>query len=342
VSAHPAEPALRYLLQPIAAVMAHPALTDLHVNAPGHAFADVGRGLEPVPVPWALHDLEDIAILSAAFSGQRVTAEVPLVSALWPDGERVQVIRAPAVAPGYLSLSIRKPGATVPTHADMAARGAYAETRAAVPVIRVMDADLDRLHAEGRWEEFLPMAVRAGLSMVFSGVMGSGKTFQLRAALAALPIDQRLVSIEDTRELLGLPQRNYVPLLYSKGGQGSSSVTAGELVEASLRMAPKTLAIQELRDGSALAFFDALTTGHQVLTTVHAPSAEKVPGRIRRLVKRNPLAHTMDDQDVEHELRQNIGVIVHCVQDGMARWRVQQVLYRPQEGPSRGCDDAPA
>jgi type IV secretion system protein VirB11 len=327
MSVHPAEPALRYLLQPIAEIMAQPSLTDFHVNAPGVAFADVGRGLEPVPVPWALHDLEDIAVLSAALSGQRVSAEQPLVAALWPNGERCQVIRSPAVEDGYLSLSVRKPGAVVLTHAEMAARGAYSDTRAEAPVSRAVDAELDRLYAAEKWEEFLPLAARAGLPMVFSGETGSGKTFQLRAALAALPVYRRVVSVEDTRELVGLPLRNYVPLLYSKGELGASRVTAGELVEASLRMAPETIVLQELRDGSALAFFDALTTGHQVMTTVHALSATAVVSRIRRRIKMNPLGHTMDDQDIERELRENLGVIVHCVQEGAIR-RVQQVLYR--------------
>src|SRR3546814_5733950 len=88
-----------------------------------------------------------------------------------------------------------------------------------------------------------------------------------------IPSEERLLTIEDTRELL-VPHRNAVHLLYSKDGQGQAKVGAKHLLEASLRMRPDRILLQELRDGTAFFYLRNVNSGHPgSITTVHADSA---------------------------------------------------------------------
>src|SRR3546814_8971035 len=87
-----------------------------------------------------------------------------------------------------------------------------------------------------------------------------------------IPSEERLLTIEDTRELL-VPHRNAVHLLYSKDGQGQAKVGAKHLLEASLRMRPDRILLQELRDGTAIFYLRNVNSGHPgSITTVDRKS----------------------------------------------------------------------
>lgn len=104
-----AETNLRWLLRPIEALLADPAMTDLHINEPGAAYVDRGSGVERVSLPFTFADLEDIAINAAALTHQDIAEDVPLVSTRFPGGHRVQIVRPPAVGDGRIVFSIRQP-----------------------------------------------------------------------------------------------------------------------------------------------------------------------------------------------------------------------------------------
>ncbi len=109
--------------------------------------------------------------------------------------------------------------------------------------------------------------------MIISGGTSSGKTTFLNTLLKHVPETERVVSIEDTRELKP-PQPNWLPLVASKGGQGLADVTVQELLEASLRLRPDRLFLGEIRGAEAATFLQAVNTGHPgSLTTLHADSA---------------------------------------------------------------------
>jgi len=324
-----AEVNLRWLLRPIDSVLSDPAMTDLHINGPGAAWVDRGRGMEPVALPFSLRDLEDIAINAAALTRQDVAEHVPLVSTRFPDGHRVQIVRPPAVADGQFAFSIRQPKAESWTLAQLAAGGVFSD---AVGRRRPAGRELGRLAAlyqAGDWLAFLELAVAARLNIVFSGTVGSGKTHNLRAFTHAIPAGWRLVTIEDMPELIGLPHANVVSLFYSKGGQSTARVSAEDLVEAALRMGMDGILMQELRDEAAYAYLSALESGHWGMTTTHADSAGQVRDRIRGLVKKHEAGRALSDTDVMASLRRSIDVVVHCVRDGPRRF-IEQVLYEPE------------
>ena len=324
-----AEVNLRWLLQPIAGLLSDPAMTDLHVNGPGAAWVDRGRGMEAVALPFSMRDLEDIAINAAALTRQDIAEHMPLVSTRFPDGHRVQIVRPPAVADGQFAFSVRQPKAESWTPAQLAAGGVFAH---AVGRRRPPARELGRLAAlyhAGDWQAFLELAVAARLNIVFSGTVGSGKTHNLRAFTHAVPHGWRLVTIEDMPELVGLPHANVVNLFYSKGGQSAARVSAEDLVEAALRMGMDGLLMQELRDEAAYAYLSALESGHWGMTTTHADSAGQVRDRIRGLVKKHDAGRALSDADVMASLRRSIDVVVHCVRDGPRRY-IEQVLYEPE------------
>src|SRR4051794_22582363 len=124
--AQAAEVNLRWLLQPISELLCDPALTDLHINGPGSAWVDRGRGMEHLELPFTMADLEDIAVNAAALTRQDIAEDAPLVSTRLPDGHRVQIVRPPAVADGQFAFSIRQPKADTWTPAQLAAKGVFA------------------------------------------------------------------------------------------------------------------------------------------------------------------------------------------------------------------------
>ena len=115
--------------------------------------------------------------------------------------------------------------------------------------------------AYGRHAEFLPAAVKAKRNILICGATATGKTTLARALIEAIPADERLVTIEDTPEWEGLPHRNRVALFYSKGDQGTARVHSEDLLEASLRLRPDRVLMQELRDGAAYSYLRGAVAG---------------------------------------------------------------------------------
>ncbi|HYH37640.1 MAG TPA: P-type DNA transfer ATPase VirB11 [Azospirillum sp.] len=332
----PGEATLRLLLEPVAAFLADPAVTDAVVNRPGELGLERNAVWSWHAVPALTPDrLDAVATLCAALTQQDVGPERPLCASVLPDGQRVQIARPPAVAAGTLSLTIRRPSSFVPSIAGLAAGGLSARTRPAGGGPDP-DADLLALHRAGDWERFFPAAVRAKKTVIVSGDTGSGKTTFAKALIRAIPEDERLVTIEDTPEFTGLPQRNRVALFYSKGEQGVARVRPEDLIEAALRMRPDRILMQELRDGAAFTFLRAIAAGHPgAVTTCHAGSAEGAFDALRLMVKQHEAGRHLADVDVQALLRQRIDVVAHCRRDpdGFA---LEEVFFEP------GCAAAPA
>ena len=117
---------------------------------------------------------------------------------------------------------------------------------------------------------FFALAVKAKKTIAATGSTGSGKTSLLRRLMQEIPGEERLVTIEDTDEFGPLPLRNRVSLFY-----GSANVSAENAVEASLRMRPDRVAMQELRGAEAFAYLRLLAAGHPGgLTTWHAEEGD--------------------------------------------------------------------
>jgi pilus assembly protein CpaF len=133
--------------------------------------------------------------------------------------------------------------------------------------------------------EFLAAAVQARLSFLISGGAGAGKTTLLNALSAYIPDDERLVTIEDSAELI--LQHPHVVRLETRDAnvEGAGEVTQRDLVRNSLRMRPDRILIGEVRGAEALDMLQAMNTGHEgSLTTIHANDARDALARLEMMV----------------------------------------------------------
>jgi len=304
------EKTLRLLLRPIQHWLDDSDVTELCINQPGELWIEKRGVWHNEPIPLAFDDLDAIATLAAAITSQDVGPDQPLCATALPDGQRMQICREPAVAPGLVSITIRRPSSFVPTVPHLAKGGLFDPKP-------VRKARADQLAAAyGTHAAFLPSAVEARKNIIIAGATGSGKTTLARALMDAIPKHERLVTIEDTPEWT-LTHSNRVSLYYSRGDQGVARVRSEDLLVASLRMRPDRVLMQELRDGAAFDYLRGVVAGHPgSITTLHAGSAAGAFDAIRLMIRQNAAGATLSDKDVHDLLRTHIDVVVHCQRDG--------------------------
>ena len=134
------------------------------------------------------------------------------------------------------------------------------------------ELDLRALLKAGRHLEFFDRAVKARLKILISDASGSGKTTLSKGLIKLIPPEERLLTIEDTRELI-VPHNNVVQMLFAKDGQGTANVTAKHFLESALRMRPERILLQELRDGTVFFYLRNVNSSHPgSITTIHADS----------------------------------------------------------------------
>lgn len=326
----PGENTLRLLLAPITLHLADPAATEIVINRPSEVGVERRAGWTWEDAPeLTFQRLDAIATLCAAMSQQDVGPERPLCASVLPDGQRVQICRPPAVAAGTISLTIRRPSTFAPTIGSLAAGGLFSRTEAATWRVHPLDAELIELQRAKDWERFFPLAVRAKKTVIVTGDTGSGKTTFAKALIQAIPLEERLITIEDTAEFIGLPHRNLVSLFYSKGDQGIARVRSEDLIEAALRMRPDRVLMQELRDGAAFTFMRSIAAGHPgSITTCHAGSAAGAFDALRLMVKQHDAGKHLADADVWALLHQLVDVVAHCRRDPRG-FAIEEVYFDP-------------
>ncbi|GMN04480.1 P-type DNA transfer ATPase VirB11 [Erythrobacter sp. MTPC3] len=320
---------LNYHLAPLRTFLDQADITELVVNRPNEVGIE-GRG------GWAWQEvaelssdwLESLSNAMANFTSQKVSAETPICSTSLPTGERVQIVAPPACDGGAYSLTIRKPSDKTFSLGELDGFGLFNETQVAGARENSADSDLLELKRAGKWPQFLELAVKARKNILISGATGSGKTTLSKALIQLIPDDERLLTIEDTRELV-VPQRNRVHLLYSKDGQGKAKVTAKSLLEASLRMRPDRILLQELRDGTAFFYLRNVNSGHPgSITTVHADSAALAFEQLSLLVKESEGGSDLERKDILDLLHLLVDVVVQCKKiDG--RFLVTEIYFDP-------------
>jgi pilus assembly protein CpaF len=194
--------------------------------------------------------------------GRRIDEGSPMVDARLPDGSRVNAIIPP--------LALRGPCLTVRKFAR--------EFYAIEELVQV-----ETLSAAAA--EFLGACVRGKLNILISGGTGVGKTTLLNALSAAIPEEERIITIEDAAEL-HLQQTHVVSLeARPMNIEGRGEVRIRDLVRNALRMRPDRLVVGEVRGSEAIDMLQAMNTGHAgSLTTVHANSPRDALSRLETLV----------------------------------------------------------
>lgn len=201
---------LERYLTPLARFLAQPDLTEIVVNRPGEVFTEGPGG-------WHRHELHDLshahlmhlATAAAGYTRQDIASDHPIVSTTLPGEERCQIVVPPAVPTGTVSLTIRKPSIVTMTLEDFEQRNLFSDIRVTTDDLAEDETELVRLRDAGEWREFLALAVRSRRNIIISGATGSGKTTLSKGLIAQIPANERLITIEDTAELV-VPQPNHV------------------------------------------------------------------------------------------------------------------------------------
>lgn len=243
------ERTLRGFLEPVRELLDDPRVTEILINSPDEIFVERRGKLRPVEARFP----SELALVSALrvvaqYVGRAFDEENPILEARLPDGSRLEALLPPIASAGP-TVAIRRFSKDTLSCEKLLELGALTE---------------DAL-------EFLRGAVACKRNLVVAGGTGSGKTSLLNALSALVPEDERVIVIEDARELQ--LQREHVVQLETRppDPRGRFAVTIRDLFKASLRMRPDRIVLGEIRGGEALDLIQAMTSGHGgCLTTVHA------------------------------------------------------------------------
>lgn len=304
-------------------------VSEISVNRPGELFVErLGvAGMERVvDQQFSAEWIRTLSERVAGSTNQVVNDERPILSASLPTGERFQCVLPPA-APDGGAISIRKQVIHDIGLDVYKSRGAFDDTKvgrqlrlsaAEEQLAAMMKGDVDVL-------QFLRTAVRSRVSIAVSGGTSTGKSTFLNALLKEMPEEERIVTIEDTRELRPITP-NTVALIASKGDQGRAKVTPQELLEASLRMRPDRVMLGELRGEEAFSFLQAINTGHPgSLTTVHANSARDAYDRLALMVLQSGV--TLRKQEIIDYLKEVIPIVVQLARLPDGRRIVSEIVF---------------
>ncbi|MEK6970157.1 MAG: type II/IV secretion system ATPase subunit [archaeon] len=208
--------------------------------------------------------IQNLASQIARKNGREITNLHPILDAHLLSGDRVNATLFPISSTGN-TITIRRFARTPWTIIDF------------IGVGHTMNAEM----AAWLW-----VAMQYEMSIIVAGSTASGKTSALNALAAFIPSHQRIITIEDVREL-NLPEFmkwNWVPLTTrNPNPEGMGEVSMLDLLLSSLRMRPDRLIMGEMRSrAEAETLFEAVHTGHSVYATLHADSARQV---LRRLTE---------------------------------------------------------
>jgi type IV secretion system protein VirB11 len=183
-------------------------------------------------------------------------------------------------------------------------------------------AELIRKH---RYREFLEAALRAKKNILISAGTSAGKTTFLNACLKGISTEERIITIEDTREVTP-PQPNRLHLLASRGGQGRAKVTPQQLLEASLRLRPDRIILGELRGAEAFTFLRAINSGHPgSITTIHADSPRLAVEQLALMVMQADLG--MERPQILEYVKSIIPIVIQLRRDNQGRRSISLIDY---------------
>jgi pilus assembly protein CpaF len=254
-----------FRLGPLQPLLDDETVEEVVLNAPDRGFViRAGIGKERID-PGFASDEEVRSLLTRIVSraGRRVDEAAPAVDVHLPDGARLHAILPP--------LS-RRPCLTIRRH-------------------RLVAHDLDDLVALGTVNrelgDFLREAVAGGLNLLVSGGTASGKTTTLNALGAAIPLTERVVTIEETAELRLEELLPDCVALEARAAnvEGLGRIAIRELVRHALRMRPTRIIVGEVRGPEALDMLSAMNTGHEgSMGTIHANSGRHALSKLRTYV----------------------------------------------------------
>ena len=265
-----------------------PSITEIMINGPEHIFIEKAGRTQRIALQFSSAErLLDVVTKVVSGCNRVVNEASPIADARLPNGDRVNVVLSPAALNGPI-LTIRR----FPEHPieleDLIRFGSVSEEIA----------------------KYLGQLVKAGYNIFISGGTGSGKTTFLNALSADIPVQERVITIEDNAEL----QIRHIPNLVrlearNANVEGCTPISIRDLIRTSLRMRPDRIIVGEVRGQEALDMIQAMNTGHDgSMSTGHANSAADMMSRLEVMVLQGadlPIAA------IRSQIASAIDVVVH-------------------------------
>jgi pilus assembly protein CpaF len=284
---------------PIDQLLRDDSITEVMVNGPHHVYVERSGKLTLVDEVKFADETHLRRIIDKIVSqvGRRVDEANPMVDARLPDGSRVNVVVHPLSIGGPF-MTIRKFSKDPYTVEDLISFGSFTPQVA----------------------HFINQCVKGRLNIVVSGGTGTGKTTLLNVLSSFIPHDERIVTVEDAKELQ-LHQIHVLPMEARPPNiEGKGEVKIRDLVRNSLRMRPDRIVVGEVRGGEALDMLQAMNTGHDgSITTVHSNSPRDTLSRVETMT----LMAGMDlpVRVIREQMASALDMIVHLtrLRDGTRR-----------------------
>lgn len=288
----------------LARLLADPLVTDVLINPDGSVVIE--RAGELATTGLAVPDTRALAVRLAAAAGRRLDDASPIVDGTIHSGVRLHAI-LPPLAYGGAAISLR--------------------------VARHQAFDLAALAERGTLHPALTTALRTLLvrraNVVLTGATGTGKTTLLAALIRELPDDERIVVIEEARELA--PPHPHLITLQTRGAntEARGGIDLADLVRAALRMRPDRLILGEARGAEIRDVLAALNTGHAgCWFTLHANTPADVPARLLALAALAGLSESA----LSAQAGAALDAIVHLERTGGQRHVAQIAALTRREG----------
>ena len=293
---------LPFFPEELRALLLDPSISDLMINGTSGVFADRGGSIEKIALttPYSNERLQAAIERVARILGQDLTSQNPVLNTRLPDGSRVAVVGAPSSISGP-TFTVRKFNRWF-TSDELIASGSLAAS-VRDTVVRFIGERKNGL---------------------ISGGTGSGKTTLMKALLDHIPLQERLIVIEQPAELK-IAHPNAVRWEAVEAIPGQVAVTASQLVAAALRHRPDRIIMGEIRDECGYDLLQAMNTGHGgTLSTIHAKSAWDALNRLSDLAlsARPNLNHSF----IRSETAEAIDFILYCERDYAGCRRVRELI----------------
>ncbi len=245
------------LLEP---VICDPNIEDITCDGYGPIFLEhkVFKGLKTT-IEFDKIELTKFVLQLSEKIGKPITFASPIIDATLPDGSRINIVYGEDVSKRGSNFTIRKFSAKPLSIFDVIGSNTMDYTMAA----------------------YLWIMIQEGMSLFVSGETASGKTTTLNAIMTFISPDSKVVSIEDTAEVQ-VPHKNWTREITRGANKGNNSSDVGmfDLLKAALRQRPNYIIVGEIRGVEGAIAFQAIQTGHPVMSTFHAASVEKLIQRL--------------------------------------------------------------
>ena len=287
------------------------SVREIMVNGPDDIFCEFEDGIRQIDEKFgSTEELEDVIRSIAAGVHREINEMNPILDARLPGGSRVNAVYKNVAAGGPV-LTVRK----------------FSKER--ITIDQMIDSGTLTTEAAA----FLKNLVRAGYNIFISGGTSSGKTTFLNALSDYIPSNERVIVIEDSRELWLPNIANLVQMeCHGANTLGKGKVSMDMLIRTSLRMRPDRIIVGEIRGKEVTDMLQAMNTGHDgSMSTGHGNS---VSGMLRRLEAMYLMGSDIPMDSIRAQIVEGIDIMVHLerLEDGRRRVVEVQELTGVENG----------